>query len=77
MLKNLYEVRKGYKIYHIAVVSSDLAEGRYQIVSFELDNIHHNRYETVAEAEQKLEAMKKIGMFDEYRKLDGYMITEA
>lgn len=50
--------------YPVYVVTSDLANGRYQIFSAALNNVHHGIYNTVEECHERFDMWVDAGRID-------------
>lgn len=67
-MENEYVFIKSGLAFTVFIVSSDLANGRYQIFSAALNNVHHSVYESVKECEAVFDRWVKDGRFDAWAK---------
>lgn len=67
-MENEYVFIKDRLAFTVFIVSSDLANGRYQIFSTALNNVHHSIYNSIEDCEKQFDAWCSAGMCDAWYK---------
>lgn len=68
-MENQYVFIKEGLAFIVFIVSSDLANGRYQVFSTALNSVHHRVYESIEECEETFNRWIEVGRIDSWARM--------